>query len=141
MACNFIEKRLQLFSCEFCEIFKNIYLLEAWDQLLLSFTEIESLKHCQTFLAITCTGCGFENNCLEAWNFHKWILVRVLSSTAESSIWRCSEISCSKIFRTPRKHPWWSLFSQVGSLKFEHYVKVDSFIDVFVEIYRNLYIE
>ena len=58
-----------------------------------------------------------------------------------TSVWRCSEISCSKVFRTRRKHPWWDLFSQVESSKFENYIKVDSFTDIFVETYRNLHME
>ena len=37
------------------------------------------------------------------------------------------------------KYSWWSLFSQVESMKFENYVRVNSFMDIFSEIYRNLY--
>ena len=70
---------------------------------------------------LTTTGFGFENNWLEAYNFNKWIFVGVLFSTAESYIWRCSEINCSKFFMTPRKHSWWSFFSQVESFELKNY--------------------
>ena len=59
--------------------------------------------------------------------------VWVFCSTAELSIWRCSEISCSKIFSTSGKHLWCSLFSWNENLKFENCVKVDFFKDLFVE--------
>ena len=73
--------------------------------------------------SILITTCfGFENNWLETCSFfNKWIFVGVLSSTAESYVWRCSEISSCKISKTPRKHPWCSFFSQVESLKLENY--------------------
>ena len=57
----------------------------------------------------------------------------VFCSTAELSIWRCSEISCSNIFSTSGKHLWCSLFSWNKNLKFENCVKVDFFKDLFVE--------
>ena len=82
---------------------------------------------------------GFQNNSLEAWNFHQCILVGVLSSRAESIIWRCA-VSCSKYFRAPWKHLWWS-FSQVESFMFENHVKVEPFTYIFMEIYQNSYIE
>ena len=33
------------------------------------------------------------------------------------------------------------LSGQVESLKFENYIKVDSFTDIFMKIYRSLYTE
>ena len=129
-----------MFSCEFCESFKNTFCrkLKTGTSVISQNAKFKTFK---LSIATMCTGCEFENNLLEAWNFHKWILVGGFSSTADSSVWRWSEIGCSKNFRTPWKHPWWSLFSLVESFKFENYVKVDSFTDIFMEIYQNSYKE
>ena len=65
----------------------------------------------------------------------------VFSSTAESSIWRCSDISCSKIFRTQGKQLWWSLFSQVESVNLKTMLKLTPLQIFLWKTYQNLCIE
>ena len=53
--------------------------------------------------------------------------------TAESSVWRSSKISCSKIFNIPRKHLWWSLFISQND-----YLKIDDKVDSYGYFCENL---
>ena len=118
-------------------IVKNTYFVEIMVTSVISQNK-KLKKIVKLSIADRCTGCGFKESCL-AWNFHKWIFVGALSSTVKSSIWRYT-LSSSNIFRTPLKYPWWSMFNQVERFTFENHVQVDSFADIFVKIYRNLYI-
>ena len=115
-----------VFSCEFCRTLRMATSVISWNRMLKTLSKFYSCYKYWLWV---------WKNCLEARNFHKWVLVGVLSSTAESWIWRCTKIGCSKNFSAPWKHLWWSLFSQVESFLFENHFKVDSFTDIFQESY------
>ena len=56
-ACNFVKKEIpaQVFSCEFCEIYKNIFFTEhLWEtaHVIVSATELNSLSNAVLFTII-----------------------------------------------------------------------------------------
>ena len=64
-ACNFIKKETlaQVFSCEFCEISKNTFLMEHLSWLLLFFNKYVFNKHClEGLIFIVAAGCKKNNS-------------------------------------------------------------------------------
>ena len=80
-----LRRRYSCFHKNFAKFFKTPTLQKLKNVNFCHFSK-KRLKAVKLSIAHTCTDC--ENNCLKIWNFNKWILVRVFSSRAESSVWR-----------------------------------------------------
>ena len=93
-ACNFIKKEalVQVFSCEFCEIFKNIFFMEHLPWLLLIFN-LEGYYFYSRHLAVN----YFRKNLsiLYAWQCSEyasgnWIYLYLFDKYFKSNIFNCN---------------------------------------------------